>query len=59
VVPKTAEVIRKTQKHYRIWTKRYHNEYGLGVIQSEDGEQKNARLTIPLPGNCQNNGKLR
>ncbi|HPM04139.1 MAG TPA: UvrD-helicase domain-containing protein [Candidatus Cloacimonas sp.] len=47
---KPQKVIKETQKHYRIGQKVYHNEYGLGVILSVDGESEDARLTISFAG---------
>jgi len=49
-VRKPQKVIKETQKHYRIGQKVYHNEYGLGVILSVDGESEDARLTISFAG---------
>lgn len=49
-VRKPQKVIKETQKHYRIGQKVFHNEYGLGVILSVDGESEDARLTISFAG---------
>lgn len=47
---KPQKVIKESQKHYRIGQKVFHDEYGLGVILSVDGEGEDARLTISFAG---------
>ncbi len=47
---KPQKVIKESQKHYRIGQKVFHDEYGLGVILSVDGEGEDATLTISFAG---------